>query len=197
MKKAFLVGMALMLLCSVPSAAQQQPPFIFTVYGGLFFPSNEQFHDTYKSNSESIWGVGVCLPIEPLLFITGDISFFRPEASITAQGDSTVSLEENFIHWGLLSKQPVGTRLFVRLSGGMSYVTIKQKYSSPRSPEQTLQADKKIGYYGGAGMEQMVESGRVSFFADIVYDYRRSHQKELEGDFGGLRLVVGAHLIMF
>jgi len=197
MKKAFLVNLVLLLLGVALSRAQQQPPFIFTVYGGLFFPSHEQFHETYKTNSEAIWGVGVCLPIEPLLFLTGDIAFFRPEASINAQGDSTVSLEENFIHWGLLSKQPVGQRLFVRLSGGMSYVTVKQKYSSPRFPEQTLQADKKIGYYAGLGMEQMVQSGRASFFADIVYDYRRSRQKELEGDFGGLRLVVGVHIFLF
>ncbi len=197
MKHAFPPILALMFLSAAPSLAQQQPPFIFTAYGGLFFPSNEQFHDTYKSNSEAIWGVGVCLPIEPLLFITGDMAFFRPEASINAQGDSTVSLEENFIHWGLLAKHPVGQRFFVRFAGGMSYVTIRQKYSSPRSPEQTLQADKKIGYYGGIGMEKMVESGRASIFADIMYDYRRSHQKELEGDFGGVRLVVGLHVFLF
>jgi len=197
MKHIFLAILALMLLDTAPLLAQQQPPFIFTVYGGLFFPSNEQFHDTYKSNSEAIWGVGVCLPVEPLVFITGDIAFFRPEASMNAQGDSTVSLEENFIHWGLLAKQPLGQQFFVRFSGGMSYVTIRQKYSSPRSPEQTLQADKKVGYYGGIGLEKMVESGRAALFADIVYDYRRSRQKELEGDFGGVRLVVGLHVFLF
>jgi hypothetical protein len=197
MKQTFIVVLALMFVSSGISLAQQQPPFIFTVYGGLFFPSNEQFHDTYKSNSESIWGVGVCLPIEPFLFLTGDIAFFRPEASINALGDSTVSLEENFIHWGLLAKQPIAPLLFVRLSGGMSYVTVKQKYTSPRAPELTLQADKKVGYFGGIGLEEMVQSGRASFFADIVYDYRRSHQKELEGDFGGMRLVVGLHVFLF
>src|SRR2546425_588120 len=101
MKKGVLATLVLMLFGTGLSLGQQQPPFIFTAYGGLFFPSDERFHDTYKSNSEAIWGVGVCLPIEPLLFITGDIAFFRPEASINAEGDSTVSLEENFIHWGL------------------------------------------------------------------------------------------------
>jgi hypothetical protein len=197
MKTTILVLLALLLAGPTQSGAQAQQPFIFKLYGGLFFPGNDQFHDVYKSNSEKIWGVGVSIPLGGFVFLEGDIGYFRASASLNPQIDSSASLEENIIHVGLLHKAQISRVLFIRTSAGVNYATIKQKYESPRSPEQDFEADKKLGYFAGVGAEQIMESGQASLYSDLIYDYRRSHRNELEGDFGGLRLVIGIHVFLF
>ncbi len=196
MKILTTVLLAILLLGAPPLHAQQQT-FIFKLYGGLFFPSNEQFHDLYKSNSEAIWGVGASLPMGSFVFFDGDIGIFRASAYINPQNDSSAVLEENIIHVGLLHKQQIGRLLFFRTTAGLNYITIKQKYTSPRAPDVVIEGDTKTGYYAGLGVERMVESGQASLFADLIYDYRRSHRQELEGDFGGVRLIIGLHIILF
>lgn len=176
--------------------AQPQPPFIFTAYGGLFFPSYTQFKDTYQSNSDLIWGIGVSLPVYSSLYLIGDMSFFKSEALVVPAIDSASALEERFIHVGILSKQPLAGSVLLRLSGGFSYVTIQQRTWSSRPAERFVEADKKIGYFGGIGVEQFL-SPHLSLFGDVLYDYRRSRQKELSGDFGGVRLVLGVHAHLF
>ncbi len=195
---------ALLILFSLfisPVAVAQndeaQPPFIFTLYGGLFIPSNIHFQDVYNSNSELLYGFGATLPIGGTLFLASDVAFFKAEASVDPSRDSSIQLEQRFFHLGIISKQPVAKRLFIRLTGGLNYVTVKQRLTSPQSLELSTEAEKKIGYFMGIGIEQMFEDGRASLFGDIVYDYRRSHQKELEGDFGGVRFIVGMHLFLF
>jgi len=200
MKTLFLVMVALSLVIAPQTLAQSedaQPPFIFTIYGGLFFPSNVHFKDVYNSNSELVYGFGVTLPIGGTLFLAGDLGLFKAEASLDPSRDSSIQLEERFFHLGVISKQPVTYRLFIRLSGGLNYVPVKQRITSPQSLEVSAEAEKKFGYFGGIGLEEMFEDGRASIFGDVLYDYRRSHVKELEGDFGGVRLVIGMHLFLF
>ncbi|MBI1803777.1 MAG: hypothetical protein HY033_02930 [Ignavibacteriae bacterium] len=193
--------LAAVLLMPAPAIRAQdegeQPPFIFTVYGGLFFPSNVHFKDVYNSQSELLYGFGATLPLGGTMFLAGDLALFKAEAFVDPSQDSSIELQERFYHLGIISKQPVEKRLFLRLTGGLNYVTIKQRMTSPQSPERSTEAEKKIGYFGGIGIEQMFEDGKASLFGDVIYDYRRSHQKELEGDFGGVRLVVGMHLFLF
>jgi hypothetical protein len=188
------------ILLFVPSSfiVAQSQAFMFTLYGGLFLPSNVDFSSNYKSNSDLIWGAGIGLPMASTLFATSDLSYFNVKGIVDPSTDSTLKLEERFIHIGVLNKQPLTGNFLIRLSGGISYTTIKQKYSSSRSSEITIEAEKKIGYYGGIGIEQPLDSqGHLSVFADAVYDYRRSEKKELYGDFGGVRIVLGVHMIAF
>ncbi|MBI5021466.1 MAG: hypothetical protein HZB59_08525 [Ignavibacteriales bacterium] len=188
------------ILLFIPSSfiVAQSQAFVFTLYGGLFLPSNIDFRSNYKSNSDLIWGGGIGLPMSSTLFATGDLSYFNVKGIADPVIDSTLKLEERFIHIGVLNKQPLTGNFFVRLSGGISYTTIKQKYSSSGSSEITVDADKKLGYYGGIGIEQPLDpQGHLSIFADAVYDYRRSGRKELFGDFGGIRVILGVHMIMF
>ena len=196
MKISTVVLLALFFVRPAQSDAQQQP-FIFKLYGGLFFPSNDQFHDLYKSNSEAIWGAGVSIPLGGFVFLDGDLGIFRASVTLDPQIDSSASFEENIIHVGLLHKQQVGRLLFIRASAGVNFAMIKQKYESPRSGGQEVEADKKLGYFAGIGAEQIMESGEASLYADLIYDYRRSHRNELAGDFGGLRLVIGLHIFLF
>mgnify|MGYP001430018643 CR=1 FL=1 len=197
MKLLTTIMFILALSSASTSFAQPQQPFIAKLYGGLFFPSIEHFEDVYHSGSEAIWGVGVSLPMGSFVFLDGDFGFFRASALIDPVIDSSVYYEENIIHVGLLHKQQIGRLIFFRALAGLNYATVKQRYTSPRFPGQTIEADKKIGYFGGAGIERMVESGQASFFADLIYDYRRSHVKEFEGDLGGVRLVIGIHVFLF
>jgi hypothetical protein len=155
MKTTILVLLALLLAGPTQSGAQAQQPFIFKLYGGLFFPGNDQFHDVYKSNSEKIWGVGVSIPLGGFVFLEGDIGYFRASASLNPQIDSSASLEENIIHVGLLHKAQISRVLFIRTSAGVNYATIKQKYESPRSPEQDFEADKKLGYFAGVALQRL------------------------------------------
>jgi len=181
----------------ISSAQEPQPPFTFTFYGGLFFPSHKDFEKVYQSRSELIWGVGIALPIVSFTSLTGDIAFFRAEGFFDRAIDSTAKLEQKFWHVGILHRQAIARLIFLRFAGGLNYVTIKQTTSSPSVSQFSLEAEKKIGYFGGIGIEQMLEDGHLSFFSDVIYDYRRSRTKELPGDFGGLRVVFGVHAILF
>ena len=175
---------------------QQQPPFIFTVYGGLYFPSYMHFREVYKSGSDLIWGVGAMLPVRGTIYLIGDAAFFRSQGFIDPTIDSMSVLQERFFHVGGLMKQPLSKTDFVRVSLGVNYVFVTQTTSSSQSPDNIIELDKKLGYFGGVGVEHYIGEAQISLFGDLVYDYSRSHQKELEGDFGGLRLVVGVHLFL-
>jgi len=189
----------LLLLCiavSSPLTAQQnQPPFIFTAYGGLFFPAQQNFQEAFGTGSDIIWGVGGSTPIGGPFYITADIGYFRA-GSFPSAVDTSIVLEERFIHAGLLVKEHLAQTFFLRFSGGISYGTATQKTSSSHTPEVALDADKKFGYYGGAGVEQMLDL-HWSVYADVMYDYKRSRSADLPGDFGGTRLAAGVNLIVF
>jgi hypothetical protein len=47
------------------------------------------------------------------------------------------------------------------------------------------------------GLENMLAGGRMSVFVDGMYDYRRSVERELYGDFGGIRIVGGLSIYWF
>lgn len=192
-----LIVLLLIQGCSTLYAQTTQMPFVFTLYGGLFFPSNIHFADMYQSHSDLVWGGGVALPVEKSLYITADEAFFRTKAFVDPGQDSSASLAENFIHFGLLMKQPVSGGVFLRLMGGLNYVSVKQTFSSPNAPDQSIEAEKKVGFFIGSGVEEMLPDASASLFGDVVYDYRRSHEKELEGDWGGVRVVLGVHLFLF
>lgn len=176
----------------------QNQPFVFTAYGGLFFPSNLKFNEIAESRSDLIWGGGIALPVAVSLYITADWANFSSKALIDQMIDSTVTLDERFIHIGVLDKQRLFISVLLRISGGFSYTFIREKYSSTLAGEHHDDADKKIGYYGGIGIEQLLDAeNHFSIFTDLIYDYRRSVKKELYGDFGGVRVVVGCHLFVF
>jgi len=176
----------------------QSQPFVFTLYGGLFFPSNVNFKSTYQSSSDLIWGGGVCLPMRPYLFTIVDMASFKTETIIPSTNDSSMNLSEQFLHVGVLHKRQIAGDLFVRLSAGVSYTSVKQTAASLDAPSQSKSAAKRLGYFGGVGIEQQLDAqGHVSLFTDVLYDYRRSKQKDPYGDFGGVRAVLGVHLILF
>jgi hypothetical protein len=176
----------------------QNQPFIFTLHGGLFFPSNVNFKSTYQSSSDLIWGGGVCLPMRPYLFTIFDMAYFKTETMIPSTNDSSMSLSEQFLHFGILNKRQIAGDLFLRFSAGVSYTSVKQTTASLTSPSKSTSADKRLGYFGGVGIEQQLDAqGHFSLFTDVLYDYRRSKQKDLYGDFGGLRAILGIHMILF
>lgn len=194
----YTVVLGIVLLLGVPVRAQTQSQmFVFTLYGGFFYPSNPHFEEVYQTGSDLIWGFGFSLPIDNMLFLSGDFSFFNAETFPGAVVDSSTSLREKFIHLGLIDKQPFVGSFLLRFSAGFSYVTITQSSTGPNSPDQSVDADRKIGYYGGVGIEHFLGDAHLSVFGDAIYDYRRSYRKELSGDFGGLRIIAGVHLYMF
>jgi hypothetical protein len=194
--KRFIILILTTLLNLIVLQAQEQPPFILTTYGGLFFPSNIHFKDTYKSTNDLIWGFGACLPMKGTIFLAGDLAFFHSEAFIDTANDSSTTLQEKFFHIGLLSKLPITQSLLFRLTAGVNYVTVTQKISSSRSSEHDIEGDHSAGYFAGFGIEQLFVEDHFSLFSDMIYDYRRLHQRELEGDFGGVRFVIGVHLYL-
>ncbi len=196
-KMRLLFSLTFILVSHCLYAQDGQQPFVFTLYGGLYFPANIHFADQYKSHSDLIWGGGVSLPVENLLYLTLDDAFFRTKAFVDPGQDSSASLYENFIHFGILLKQPVSRSIFFRLMGGANYLAVKQTFSSPHAPDQSFEAEKKVGFFLGAGVEEMLPDGTASLFSDVVYDYRRSHEKTMEGDWGGVRIVLGVHLFLF
>jgi len=92
------------LLCFliVPAAVAQQQPFVLTAYGGLFFPSNVDYKDNFKSSSDAIYGFGVAIPVAQQVYLIGDYSIFHSVAAPGLPNDSTLVLDEHFWHAGVL-----------------------------------------------------------------------------------------------
>src|SRR5258706_9848626 len=102
--------LVLFIVPASPARAQdeeEQPPFIFTVFGGLFLPSNIHFREMYDANSELIYGFGATFPLGGTLFLASDVAFLKADAYLDPSRDSSAELEQRFIHLGVLSKQPV------------------------------------------------------------------------------------------
>ena len=187
------------LLSGVSSAEAQftesRLPIYYDVHGGLFFPSRENFRATYRTGSDLLWGFGVAFPItDDYLYLVTDIAWFSSEALADAPGDSTGKLQERFIHLGLLEKVFFSKRDAVRFQAGASYSTVKESSSGPLAGDQSRELPKKIGYFGGLGLEHIPGSGGFSIYSDLLYEYRRSLQKNFSGDFGGVRLEVGINI---
>lgn len=197
MLKCLLVC-AMLLAGAAPAAAQfteSRLPFYYSVHGGLFFPARENFRVTYKASSDILWGFGISFPItDEFLYLTTDISWFQSESFVDASLDSTAKLQERFIHLGLLEKVFFSKRDAVRIQGGLNYATVKETFAGPVAGERSEQLPNKIGYYGGAGLEHIPGGGGFSFYADLIYEYRRSQERSMPGDFGGLRLELGVNV---
>lgn len=200
MKHLFYCGLVCgSLLAGVTPARAQftesRLPIYYDVHGGLFFPARENFRTTYRSGSDIVWGFGVAFPItDDFLYLMTDIAWFSSQALVDAPADSTTKLQERFIHLGLLNKVFFSTRDAVRAQAGVSYSTIKESASSPLAGERTRELPKKLGYYGGIGLEHIPGAGGFSIYSDLLYEYRHSLEKDFSGDFGGLRLEVGINV---
>lgn len=165
---------------------------------GLFFPAHPDFAQTFHATSERVWGFGVGLPLgADFFYVIGDIAWFRAEGYLNPATDSMVTLEQRFIHLGVLNKQFFSPKLAIRLQAGFNYNSVDRRVNSPQGPEFLTELPKKIGYFGGMGIEQYLSSGRASVHADLIYDYRRSLIKELLGDFGGVRAELGLSFYLF
>jgi hypothetical protein len=191
--KTVLVITALLALLPSASPAQNPPiPPFYQVYGGLFYPSLEDFGGTFNSPSDFVWGMGMGLPVSPdFLYLVVDLSWFRAKALTPGTPDVNSELSQKFIHAGLLNKYYLSTTLAFRFQGGVNYNSIERKVTPAGGTEARTGLPRKIGFYGGIGVENMLAGGKMSLFADAVYDYRRSVEREMYGDFGGVRLVVG------
>jgi hypothetical protein len=189
----FLLALAAAVV--LPVQAQNQPPFIFTLSGGLFFPSQPEFREVFGTGSDIIWGGGGSVPIGGPFYIMADYTKFRAE-TFPGPVDTSIVLEERFIHAGILLKERLGALNMLRISGGMSYVTVSRTISGSATPATSVDADKSIGYFGGIGLEQLLDP-HVSVFGDILYDYKHSRSRDLAGDFSGTRLAVGVNIILF
>lgn len=167
-------------------------PFYYHVHGGLFFPSRENFRESYKTGSDIIWGFGVAFPItDDYLYLVTDIAWFASEAPIDAPADSSLKIRERFIHLGLLNKVFFSKREAVRFQGGASYSTVSESSFGPLGGSQERALPKRFGYFGGVGLEHILGTGGLSIYSDILYEYRRSLDRGFSGDFGGIRLEVG------
>ena len=200
MVKRHIALIIFMLLCAatLPPKAQAQPPFIFTAHGGLFFPSKSDFKEQFQSASDLIWSIGACLPaMGKELQITFDYSNFRSEGIIDPALDSSAHYTERIIHAGILHKRTLTRDMDLRMMAGFNRVSAQEKISSTRTPEHSLESGYKFGFYGGLGVEQLFDDPHISIYADVVYDYSRSHDKEFYGDLGGVRIVMGVNIIMF
>lgn len=198
-KNLFAAAIALMLVLPSPARAQNPsiPPF-YQVYGGLFHPSLEGYRATYGSSSDFVWGMGMGLPVSAdFLFVVAELSWFNGKAFIPGTPDVNAELKQKFIHIGLMNKYYIAPTLAFRFQGGLNYNSVERTVTPVLEPAVKHELRRKIGYFGGVGLENMLAGGRMSIFADAVYDYRRSVEPEIFGDFGGVRVVAGLAIYWF
>lgn len=190
-----LVSAALLFLPGL-GRAQATPPFIMSVSGGLFYPSYAEYRPTFQSSSDLIWSIGGSYPLEQSWFLTGDVAFFSSEAFFSPAMDTSIRLTERMIHFGAMRKAYLGGALFLRIMGGFNLVSVKHETSGPNAQGTSVEADRKVGYFAGVGVEELLPGQNIALCGNIIYDYRRVQQPDLAGDFGGVRLVLGLEFIL-
>ncbi|HLB00208.1 MAG TPA: hypothetical protein VJO14_02385 [Bacteroidota bacterium] len=198
MKKCLLASFFGLMLCGGAAAQNPSIPPFYQVYGGLFYPAEENHRATYGSPSDFVWGMGMGLPVSAdFFYIISDISWFRTRVVTPSVPDTTTELSQNFIHLGLMNKYFMAKSLTFRFQGGLNYNAIGRKITPAGGTEIKNELPRKFGFFGGVGLENIMAGGKMAVFADLVYDYRRSAEKDLYGDFGGLRIVGGVTLYWF
>jgi hypothetical protein len=199
---ALLIAAA--FLPAVPAAVPAQskndpaiPPFYHT-YAGLFYPSHADFKEQFGVSSYLIWGTGFGLPLsEDFLYLVIDLSWFQANAYQPGPPAANVELSQAFWHLGLLNKYFIAKTVGFRFQAGLNYNSAEMKYMPVGGPETRSELKRKLGFFGGAGIENQLYGGKMALFVDFVYDYRRSTEPEVYGDFGGSRIVAGLAAFLF
>jgi len=191
----------LALALALPAGAIAQnpsiPPF-YQAYGGLFYPTHQDHRTVYGSPSDFVWGMGMGLPMDPhFLYLIVDYSRFSTTTVNRGGMDATIELQYQFFHIGLMNKVFIAPTLAFRAQGGLNYNYIARFTTPAGDVEFKDELGRKIGFFAGAGFENMVAGGKMSIFVDAIYDYRRSTEPVLYGDFGGVRIVGGLSLYWF
>jgi len=193
-----MTALALALCTGVAPAQNPAIPPFYQTYGGLFYPTQEDHRAVYGSPSDFVWGMGMGLPMDQnFLYLIVDLSWFKTTALTAGATDVTTELNYHFFHVGLLNKIFLARALAFRAQGGINYNYIRRLTTPAGGVEVKDELGRKIGFFGGMGFESLVAGGRMSIFIDALYDYRRSTEPVLRGDFGGVRIVGGLTVYWF
>jgi opacity protein-like surface antigen len=203
--KNTVVAALFVFLLPASAAAQSSkdpstPPF-YQTYGGLFYPTHSDFRETFDAASDFIWGTGFGLPITGEgLFLVIDLSWSKAKAYVPGQDglpDADAEVSYSFWHFGLLDKPSITEKFALRFQAGVNYNHVETETTVDGSPTVKTELKRKFAFYGGAGAEHFIAEGRMGLFVDLLYDYRRSTDRQIYGDFGGVRLVAGISAYLF
>lgn len=184
-----------------PTGARAQdpatPPF-YQLQAGLYYPALEGFEEEFGISSDFIWGTGFGLPISGNdLYLLLELSWFQGNSYTPGPPAGEHEMSVAFWHLGLLNKVHATKEIAFRLQAGASYNSAELKFMPVGAEETKQELKRKFGFYGGAGIENAVFGGKMAFFVDFVYDYRRSTDPLIYGDFGGTRIVAGLTAFLF
>ena len=200
--RTLLAALALLLVLPLAGSAQSKgdppiPPFYHT-HAGLYYPAMANFRDAFGVSSDFVWGTGFGMPISPdFLYIVLDFSWFQANAYQPGPPAGEHEMSVAFWHLGLLDKVFITQTVALRFQGGANYNSAEVKFTPVGGPESKVELKRKFGFFGGAGVENQLFGGKMALFADFVYDYRRSTDPLIYGDFGGVRIVAGLEAFLF
>jgi len=197
--KRFATVTVLVLALAAGAFAQNPviPPF-YQVYGGLFYPAQKDHRATFGSPSDFVWGMGMGLPVSAdFLYLVAEMSWFETKAVVPGTPDTDIALSQKFMHLGLMNKYFLAPTLAVRIQGGLNYNAVEMTSTPVGGTAVKTELGRKFGFFGGLGVENMLAGGRMAVFVDGMYDYRRSVEREMYGDVGGIRVVGGLSLYWF
>jgi hypothetical protein len=195
-----LVGLVGLPGLSGGAAHAQEPvlPPFYQIYGGLFFPDYKEYEQMYNASSDFYWGMAMGLPVSAdFFYIIGEWAVFNSQGFTSAVRDTSTELTIVFWHAGVMAKHFLAERIALRYQLGLNYNVVKQSYSHSGVMFRENSVPKGLGAFIGLGFERFVLGGQLSFFADFLYDYRRSEDPAIYGDFGGIRIAAGASLYWF
>jgi len=202
---SFIAAVALAAaLLALPAASPAQskgdpaiPPFYHT-YAGLYYPSLEGYRETFGAPSDFIWGTGFGMPLSPdFLYLVIDFSWFQGNGYTPGPVAGEHEMSVAFWHLGLLDKVFIAKTVALRFQGGANYNSAELKFTPVGAPESKSELKRKFGFFGGAGLENQLFGGKMALFVDVVYDYRRSTDPQIYGDFGGTRVIAGLEAFLF
>jgi hypothetical protein len=204
--KSLVIALAffLVLFLTLPAAASAQskgdppiPPFYHT-YAGLYYPAIANFRETFGVPSDFVWGTGFGMPISPdFLYLILDFSWFQANGYQPGPPAGEHEMSVAFWHLGLLDKVFIAKTIALRVQGGANYNSAEIKFTPLGAPESKVELKRKFGFFGGVGLENLLFGGKMGLFADVIYDYRRSTDPQIFGDFGGTRVVAGLEAFLF
>src|SRR2546426_5997783 len=135
------------LLCLSTVQAQQSPPFIFTVTGGLFFPARAEFSQVYQASSDLVWSVGAVFPGTYGVYFNIEYGKFTSTGFFDQAVDSGARYQEKFIHLGIINKRPLTQALMFRITAGVNRVNVSETTTTPKAPDTSIETGTLYGFY--------------------------------------------------
>lgn len=209
LKKISLIAILLLSAqLALFSQTRDYPPVYFSLNGGGFISSRENFSNQYDSNIGFTAGGGLGVPVSSRLYLTGRATYFSKSGTpLTVinqySQDKLVQATEirsgsaKFTQWlinaGIEYKISLSENFKLYPMAGIAFSKTTEKVITEYINYQIdTKASGILGYYAGTGLERKFETIPLSAFAEAYYNfYLKELSSSIMGNIGGANFNLG------